>query len=165
MQQDLKTLYCAWDNSTRQKYSLDALENIYGIMDAESIWIENNVFGPNVVQSVLGGTHYVRYFLLCETMERLQWSAFFKTQEPETYKEELLTLKRLQDSIAEKDADRSRELLEEFSKSNSYANMIESFQKLKNEGCMLSETFQYWDGFIALVAILRNLVRTDRGSL
>ena len=93
---------------------------------------------------------------MCETMERLQWSAFFKTQEPETYKEELLTLKRLQDSIAEKDADRSRELLEEFYYSS--ASTIKSFQKFKNEGCNLSKTFQYWDRFIALVAILRNLV-------
>ena len=59
-------------------------------------------------------------------MERLHWSAFLKTQEPETYKEELLTLKRLQDSTAEKDADRSRELLKEFS--NSSASMIESLQ-------------------------------------
>ena len=71
----------------------------------------------------------------------LQLSVFFKTQEPETYKEELLSLKRLQDSIAEKDADRSRELLEEFY--NSSSSMIESFQKFKNEGCNLSETFQY----------------------
>ena len=133
------------------------LQNNY----AESIRIENSVFGPNEVPSVLGGTHYVRSFkgiiLLCETMKRLQWSAFFKTQEPETYKEELLTLKRLQNSIAEKDADRSRELLEEFY--NSSASIIESFQKFKNESCNLSETFQYWDRFIALVAILRNLVR------
>ena len=67
-----------------------------------------------------------KIFLLCESMERLQWSAFFKPQEPETYKEELLTLKRLQDSIAEKDAGRSRELLKEFSHIS--ASMIESFQ-------------------------------------
>ena len=129
----------------------------------ESIWIENSIFGPNVVQSVLGGKHYVWSFkgmiLLCETMERLQWSAFFKTQDPETYKEELLTQKRLQDHIAEKAAYRNRELLEEFS--NSSANMIESFQKFKNEGCKLSQTFQYWDRFIALVALPKNLVRAD----
>ena len=84
--------------------------------------------------------------LLCETMERLQWLAFFKTQEPETYKEELLTLKRLQDSIAEKDADRRRKLLEKFY--NSSASMIESFQNFKNEGLNLSEIFQYWDRFM-----------------
>ena len=84
--------------------------------------------------------------LLCETMERLQWLAFFKTQEPETYKEELLTLKRLQDSIAEKDADRRRKLLEKFY--NSSASMSESFQNFKNEGLNLSEIFQYWDRFM-----------------
>ena len=86
--------------------------------------------------------------LLCETMEKLQWSAFFKTHEPETYIEELLTLNRLQESIAEKNADRSKELLEEFY--ISYASMIESFQNFKNESCNLSKTFQYWDRFIAL---------------
>ena len=131
---------------------------------AESIWIENSVFGPNVVQSVLGGTHYVRAFkgmiLLCETMERLQWLAFFKAQDPETYQEELLTLIRLQDSIANKEADRSRELLEEFH--NSSANMTESFHKFRSDGSNQSETFQYWNMFIALVALLRNLVRADR---
>ena len=50
-------------------------------------------------------------------------------QEPETYKEELLTLKRLQDSIVEKDADRSREQLQEDEFYNSSASIIESFQK------------------------------------
>ena len=51
-------------------------------------------------------------------------------QEPETYKEELLTLKRLQDSIAGKDADRSREQLQVEEFYNSSASMIESFQKV-----------------------------------
>ena len=40
---------------------------------AESIWIENGIFGPNVTQAVLGGSHYVRSLagmtLLSETME------------------------------------------------------------------------------------------------
>ena len=40
--------------------------------------------------------------------------------------------------------------------------MIESFQNFKNEGCNLSKIVQYWDRFIALAAILRNLVRADR---
>ena len=63
-------------------------------------------------------------------MERLQWSAFFKTQEPETYKEELLTLKRLQDSITEKDADRSRELLDEL-----YISSVIAFKPPGGLGC------------------------------
>ena len=44
---------------------------------------KNSVFGPNVVQSLLDGTHYVRSFkgliFQSETMERLQWLVFFKT--------------------------------------------------------------------------------------
>ena len=47
---------------------------------AENIWIENLVFGINVVQSVLGGTHKTRslkdMLLLCEAMQRLQWCEF-----------------------------------------------------------------------------------------
>ena len=39
--------------------------------------------------------------------------------------------------------------------------MIESFHKLRNEGCNLNETFQYWNRFIALVAPLKNLVTSD----
>ena len=133
---------------------------------AENIWIENSVFGPNVVQSVLGGTHYVRAFkgmvLLCETMERLQWMSFFKGKKPDTYKEELPTLVKLQDSIARKEVTRSRELLEEFH--NSSAKMMESFRNFKSDGCSLklSETFHYWRIFITLVSRLRNLVRADR---
>ena len=40
--------------------------------------------------------------------------------------------------------------------------MVEAFNKYRKEGCNLSETFKYWDTFIALVALLRNLVRADR---
>ena len=103
---------------------------------AESIWLKKQRLLTKCSPVCTWWDTLCKVFLLCETMERLQWSAFFKTQEPETYKEELLTLQRLQDSIAEKDADRRRELLEEFS--NSSASMIESFQKLENEGCKLS---------------------------
>ena len=54
---------------------------LYG-SGAESIWIENGIFGPNTSQAVLGGSHYVQslegMILLSEAMERLQWSAFFE---------------------------------------------------------------------------------------
>ena len=98
--------------------------------------------------------------LLCEAMERLQWSEFFKTQEPGTYEEELLILYRLQDNIAGKEVDRSRDLIEDFI--NNSDKMVEAFNKYRKEGCNLSKTFKYWDTFIALVALLRNLVRADR---
>ena len=46
------------------KIFLGCLGKYLRISGAESIWIENSVFGPNVVQSVLGGTHYVGNFVV-----------------------------------------------------------------------------------------------------
>ena len=44
--------------------------------------VENAVFGPNVVQSVLTGGNYMRTFkgimLLGESLKRLLWIEFFK---------------------------------------------------------------------------------------
>ena len=54
---------------------------------AESIWRPNSVFGPNVVQSVLDGTYYVRSFKVMlfhyETMEMLQYSKDEETMDRE----------------------------------------------------------------------------------
>jgi len=47
---------------------------------AENVWTENEIFGPNTTDGVLGGSHYVRspegMNLLSEVMERLQWTTF-----------------------------------------------------------------------------------------
>ena len=74
---------------------------------AENIWIENLVFGINVVQSVLCGTHYTRslkgMLLLCDAMQRLQWCEFFKVYGCEKYQQQLSLLKELEASIAKKE--------------------------------------------------------------
>ena len=48
---------------------------------AETVWLENGIFGPNVIKSVIDGSHYVRslkgILLLCESIERLQLCEFF----------------------------------------------------------------------------------------
>ena len=58
---------------------------------AESIFVENSVFGINVVQSVLSGSNYVRsvegMMLLCEVMERIRYCAFFKEYPSVKYEE------------------------------------------------------------------------------
>ena len=71
---------------------------------AENIWIQHLVFGINVVQSVLGGTHYTRslkgMLLLCEAMQRPQWCEFFKVYDCEKYQQQFSLLKELKASIA-----------------------------------------------------------------
>jgi hypothetical protein len=83
---------------------------------AETIWTQNLVFGVNVVQSVLGGTHYNRsvkgLFLLSECMERLQWSEFFKENGLDKYLEEMHLLKDLMEAVAAKDREKSKTILE-----------------------------------------------------
>ena len=85
---------------------------------ADSIWIENEIFGPNTTQAVLGGTHYVRSLegltLLSESMERLQWSAFFDQHGVQKYMEPLKLLREMKQEVSAKNKTRSKELLNSF---------------------------------------------------
>ncbi len=73
---------------------------------AESIWIENGIFDPNVTQAVLGGSHYVRSLagmtLLSEAMERLQWEAFFDECGLVKYQGVLSILREMKENVSEK---------------------------------------------------------------
>ena len=52
---------------------------------AKDIWVENSVFGVDVVKSVFNATDYARSLkgisLLSETMQRLQWMSSSKTRQ------------------------------------------------------------------------------------
>ena len=56
--------------------------------------------------------------------------------------------------MSENEVDRTLELLE-LIPCNSSSNTIESFHKLRNEGCNLNEHYQYSDWLIALVTPLK----------
>ncbi len=64
---------------------------------ANTILVESGVFGKNVVKSVLQGTHYSRSLkgltMLCECIERLQWTKIFRVQGTAQYNAELELLK------------------------------------------------------------------------
>ena len=100
---------------------------------AETIFVENKVFGANVVKSVLAGTHYERsmkgMMMLSECIERLQWSEFFRCNGTSRYQVELCLLKDLKQSVSKKDRDTSKEILDQFVISS--ANMIEDFKTFK----------------------------------
>ncbi len=131
---------------------------------AESIWTENSVFGINVVQSVLGGSNYVRSFkgmlLLCEAMERLQWNEFFNVNGVENYSEELNLLSNLKTSVSEKERHKSQQILDAFIEKSD--KMLADFNDFREESVAKSETFKYWDTFVTMVSLLRDLIRADR---
>jgi hypothetical protein len=131
---------------------------------AETIFVEKKVFGQNVVNSVLGGTHYVRslkgMFLLSECIQRLQWSEFFSIKGVQMYGQELQHLKTLKDSVSQKQREQSKQHLDAFMHSSS--RIMEDFKLFTTEQSHQSETFAFWDIFVQMVALLKDLIRADR---
>ena len=74
---------------------------------ADTIMVESDVFGPNVVNSVMNGSHYVRsvkgMFSLYEAMRRLQWESFFTQNEYTQYTIGMEVIKSLKEAVADKD--------------------------------------------------------------
>lgn len=80
---------------------------------AESVLVQNQVFGKAVVNSVLGGTHYVRslkgILLPSECIEILQWPEFFKVNSLQAYSKNLQMLKVLKNADSKKDKEHSQQ--------------------------------------------------------
>lgn len=131
---------------------------------AETILAESKAFGRNVVRSVLDGTHYTRslkgLMLLSECLERLQWAEFFRINGVEPYMNELSLIQLMKSSVSEKKQEESRAHLEAFISISS--KLIDDFNAFRSDRCEVSETFAFWDQFVKMVSILRNLVRADR---
>jgi len=117
---------------------------------AERIWIENEIFGPHTTQAVLGGRHYVRSLegltLLSESMERLQWSAFFDRYGIEKYMEPLKLFREMKQEVSAENKTISKELLNSFFGLS--GELFEDFKKFKREGKAESKTSAYWDQLI-----------------
>ena len=131
---------------------------------AEITLAESKAFGKNVVRSVLDGTHYTRsligLMLLSECFERLQWAEFFRIKGVREYMNELSLIQLMKSSVAEKNWEESRAHLEVFMSTSS--RLINDFNALRSERCEVSETFAFWDRFVKMESILRDLVRANR---
>jgi len=127
---------------------------------AENIWVESGIFGVNVVESVLSGKNYVRSVkgmqLLGEAMARLQWAAFFDKFGVEKYAKQMEVLINLRQAVKEKKHLESCQQMEEFG--NCAGSLMDDFQEFVHESRQKNETFKYWDTFLDLISILRNLI-------
>ena len=130
---------------------------------AETVLAESKVFGKNAVRSVLDGTHYTRSLkglsMLSECIERLQWTEFLRIKGHQQYRNELKILELMKESVSEKKRDESKEYLESFLSTSS--NMIDDFNTFRSERMEVSETFAFWDHFVRMVCVLKDLVRAD----
>ena len=116
---------------------------------AEIILAESKAFGENVARSVL----------LSECFERLQWAEFFRIKGVREYMNELSLMQLMKSSVAEKNREESRAHLEAFMSTSS--RLIDDFNAFRSKRCEVSETFAFWDRFVKMVSILRDLVRAD----
>ena len=131
---------------------------------AESIWIENEIFCSNTTQAVLEGSHYVRSLeemtLLSDAMEILQWSAFFEKHGAQKYVELLKLLRKMTLQDSAKNKSRSKELLNSFLGLS--GDLFQDLQEFKTERKVESKTILYWDRFIEMVRLAKDLVSDDR---
>ncbi|KAL4238796.1 hypothetical protein ACF0H5_003503 [Mactra antiquata] len=99
--------------------------------------------------------------LLSEVMERLQWKAFLEAINGDISNTHLTSLfYNLRKSIAMKDRQESTNCVEDFMHTSD--DLFAAFDLFRTENAQKSETFKFWDHFIELVRLLRNLVRADR---
>ena len=83
--------------------------------------IETELCGPGVTEQILIGSNYARslnaFFLVGETLLRLQLQTFFIENCEDKYDNELATVKSLQDSLAEKNNVESQKFYQMFNAS------------------------------------------------
>ena len=83
---------------------------------AQTIFVESTMFGPNVVESVLSGSNYVRSIkdmqCLKEALERLQLASFFKFSS-NNYHKEISAIQNLKKSLTDSDTDNSKKILKQ----------------------------------------------------
>ena len=130
--------------------------------------VEEKIFGPGVVNSVMSGGNYVRgkrgMALIAEAMQQLQIMSFLECSDGEAYGEFFKKISLLKTSITENPKENQvkfdnlwRECLTEMEK------FQEDFQKFQHRGSTESNLFAYWNNFITnLAPVLRDLTQSFR---
>ena len=130
-----------------------------------TIWTQNKVFGIDVVESVLSGSHYERSLdgicLLGECISRLQWVEFLRN-DVSKYINELKIIEELKRAISEKKKADSLKFLQHFKVSSS--KLLKEFEFSCKSQSEISETFCYWENFLKMVQQLKNILGADRES-
>ena len=131
---------------------------------AQTIWTESSVFGVNVAENAMTGHHYKRslkgMLLLSEALERLRWAEFFQKHGIEKYSDELHALEKLTNSTSNRDRAESQQTFADFTEN--CANLLTDFKAYVADGRKQSENFSYWDNFIQMVSLVKELLRADR---
>ena len=130
----------------------------------EDALVETGIFGVKVMESIIGGTNYVRSLrgiqILCGAIELSKWKAFWKVNDPNDYESSLKFVKEFAKTLERKDQINCSKLYEKFQEKA--GPLLQNFHIFSEECKKRSEVCKYWDGFIELTSMLHNLVAADR---
>ena len=131
-----------------------------GIEDA------TGTFGIKVVESVLGGTHYVRslrgLLIISEALTIMQWEAFWQSRDRSHYADILCCLNDFLGALQEKDPSTSKSSLEKcLEKITPLKDEFERFCHLVGE---TSQMCRYWNCLQRNVQTLKDLIAADRNG-
>ena len=132
--------------------------------------VEEKVFGPAVVNSVMSGGNYVRgkrgMALIAEAMEQLQIMSFLESSDGEMYDELFQKIKTLKTVIMTNPAKDRTYFDTLWSDCLKELDQFEAdFHEFKRRGSTESNLFAYWNNFVTdLASILRDLTRSFRDA-
>ena len=133
----------------------------------DSVFVANEIFGPNIVTSVMNGSHNVHakhgMTLLSEAISRLQLMQLFKQKDCSIFQNLFQQITRYQQIFKTENPDVT-EINEEWNKCKDMLSQFhDALNDFKEEGSKSSEQFQYWSIFLEEIApVLRDLTRSHR---
>ena len=135
----------------------------------DSIFVEHEIFGPDVVTSAMGGGNYVRakhgIALISGALQRLQFSKFLETVDISRFLDLFQHIAELR--ILFKNINETTESIKSTWEScqNEMNEFIEAVLLFKNKFSNVREQFQYFNVFLEQIApVLRDLTRSYRES-
>ena len=132
----------------------------------EDSLIESEIFGPKVLETVLGGTHYYRSLkglsIVEDALKRLKSEAFWLEQDPQSFNEEITNLCQLKIHLTELDSKSAKERLTDIKNTSGLSRLLDAFDTFSQKCKEKSEICLYFENYILIVETIKNLVRADR---
>jgi len=128
----------------------------------DTVFVENEIYGPGVVQSVLSGSNYNRgkrgMMILSEVLQQLQLEAFTSSTVFTDQNNATEELKKFQEIVKCEDVHRTWKHFQE-----RLAGFLTSYNYFISERCSVNNQFKFWNVFVNdVVPVLMDLNRSHR---
>jgi len=128
----------------------------------DSVFVENEIYGPGVVMSVLSGSNYIRgkrgMLILSEVLQHLQLEAFTSSPMFTDHDNTKEVLRTFQDIVKCEDNHKTWKHFQD-----RLAVFLNSYDKFISQGCIANNQFRFWNVFLNdIVSVLIDLNRSHR---